>query len=126
MNPRNPSQDNQKGRPPPMRGNQPAPISNMFDRVGGILYSTTPTGTQQAQSWPQLKREFVNAFIGNWTMVADIVQLHDIWQKEGETVKSYFKRFSNVINKIEIVTDDKALDALVIGFHIRTLFGETS
>ncbi|KAL2527067.1 Ribonuclease H [Abeliophyllum distichum] len=30
------------------------------------------------KSWPQLKREFVNAFIGNQTMVADIVQLHDI------------------------------------------------
>ncbi|KAL2497946.1 Uncharacterized protein Adt_23496 [Abeliophyllum distichum] len=29
-------------------------------------------------SWPQLKREFVNAFIGNRTMIADIAQLNDI------------------------------------------------
>ncbi|KAL2505719.1 Uncharacterized protein Adt_21340 [Abeliophyllum distichum] len=55
-------------------------------------------------------------------MVANISQLHDIRQKDGETVKSYFKRFSNVINKIEIVTDDKALDALVIKLHMCTLF----
>ncbi|KAL2498221.1 Uncharacterized protein Adt_23771 [Abeliophyllum distichum] len=55
-------------------------------------------------------------------MIADIVQLHDIHQKEGESVKSYFKRFSNVINKIESVTDDKALDALVTRLHMRTSF----
>ncbi|KAL2543173.1 Retrotrans gag domain-containing protein [Abeliophyllum distichum] len=74
------------------------------------------------RSWPQLKREFVNAFIGNRTMVAYIVQLHNIRQKEGETVKSYFKRFNNVINKIKIVTNDKVLDALVTGLHMRTPF----
>ncbi|KAL2506219.1 Retrotrans gag domain-containing protein [Abeliophyllum distichum] len=55
-------------------------------------------------------------------MIADIAQLNDIRQKEGKTVKSYFKRFSNVINKIETVTDEKALDTLVIGLHIRTSF----
>ncbi|KAL2484846.1 Uncharacterized protein Adt_29602 [Abeliophyllum distichum] len=44
------------------------------------------------------------------------------WQKEGETVKSYFKRFNNVIDKIETVTDEKALDALVTGLHMCTLF----
>ncbi|KAL2481391.1 hypothetical protein Adt_34357 [Abeliophyllum distichum] len=32
------------------------------------------------------------------------------------------KGFSNVINKIETVTDEKALDALVTGLHMRTLF----
>ncbi|KAL2526890.1 Ribonuclease H [Abeliophyllum distichum] len=69
------------------------------------------------QSWPQFKREFINAFIGNRTMIPDIVQLNDIWQKEGKTVKSYFKRFSNGINKIKIVTDEKALGALVTGLH---------
>ncbi|KAL2498637.1 Uncharacterized protein Adt_24187 [Abeliophyllum distichum] len=41
---------------------------------------------------------------------------------EDETVKSYFKRFSNVINKIETVTDKKALDALMTGLHMCTLF----
>ncbi|KAL2466652.1 RNase H domain-containing protein [Abeliophyllum distichum] len=55
-------------------------------------------------------------------MIADIVQLNDIQQKEGKTIKSYFKRFSNVINKIETVTDEKALDALVTGLHMRTPF----
>ncbi|KAL2532255.1 Uncharacterized protein Adt_05606 [Abeliophyllum distichum] len=45
-------------------------------------------------------------------MVADFAQLHNIRQKEEESVKSYFKRFNNVNNKIESVTDDKALDAL--------------
>ncbi|KAL2491976.1 Retrotrans gag domain-containing protein [Abeliophyllum distichum] len=55
-------------------------------------------------------------------MIADIVQLNDIQQKEGETVKSYFKRFSNVINKIETGTNDKALDALVAGLHMCTPF----
>ncbi|KAL2470597.1 Ribonuclease H [Abeliophyllum distichum] len=74
------------------------------------------------RSWPQLKREFVNAFIGNRTMIANIAQLNDIRQKEGETVKSYFKRFSNVINKIETVTNEKALDALVTGLHMHTSF----
>ncbi|KAL2453586.1 Retrotrans gag domain-containing protein [Abeliophyllum distichum] len=77
---------------------------------------------ESIRSWPQLKREFVNAFIGNRTMVADIVQLHDIRQKEGETIKSYFKRFNNVINKIKTVTNDKVLDALVSGLHMRTPF----
>ncbi|KAL2470719.1 Retrotrans gag domain-containing protein [Abeliophyllum distichum] len=67
---------------------------------------------ESIKSWPQLKWEFINAFISNQTMVADIAQLYDIWQKEGESMKSYFKRFSNVINKIESVTDNKALDAL--------------
>ncbi|KAL2532925.1 Retrotrans gag domain-containing protein [Abeliophyllum distichum] len=74
------------------------------------------------QSWPQLKRKFINAFIGNQTMIADITQLNDIQQKEEETVKSYFKRFNNVINKIETVTDEKALDALLTGLHMRTPF----
>ncbi|KAL2498149.1 Uncharacterized protein Adt_23699 [Abeliophyllum distichum] len=55
-------------------------------------------------------------------MIADIAQLNDIRQKEGETVKSYFKRFSNVINKIETVTDEKTLDALVTRLHMRTPF----
>ncbi|KAL2526126.1 Ribonuclease H [Abeliophyllum distichum] len=45
-------------------------------------------------------------------MIAVIAQLNDIRQKEEKTVKSYFKKFSNVINKIETVTDEKALDAL--------------
>ncbi|KAL2531769.1 Retrotrans gag domain-containing protein [Abeliophyllum distichum] len=40
---------------------------------------------------------------------------------EGKTVKSYFK-FSNVINKIKTVTDEKALDALVTGLYMRTPF----
>ncbi|KAL2471211.1 Uncharacterized protein Adt_39347 [Abeliophyllum distichum] len=53
-------------------------------------------------------------------MIADIAQLNDIRQKEGETVKNYFKRFSNVINKIKTVTNKKALDALVTGLHMRT------
>ncbi|KAL2512935.1 Uncharacterized protein Adt_18535 [Abeliophyllum distichum] len=30
------------------------------------------------RSWPQLKREFINTFIDNWTMIADIAQLFDI------------------------------------------------
>ncbi|KAL2474624.1 Uncharacterized protein Adt_35360 [Abeliophyllum distichum] len=47
-------------------------------------------------------------------MVADISQFHDTRQKDGETLKSYFKRF----NKIETVTVDKALDALVTILHI--------
>ncbi|KAL2518478.1 Uncharacterized protein Adt_14725 [Abeliophyllum distichum] len=55
-------------------------------------------------------------------MVVDIAQLHDIQQKNRKTVKNYFKRFINVINKIETVTDDKALDALVTGLHMRTPF----
>ncbi|KAL2491463.1 Retrotrans gag domain-containing protein [Abeliophyllum distichum] len=55
-------------------------------------------------------------------MITDIAQLNDIQKKEGETVKSYFKRFSNVINKIETMTDEKALDALVTGLHMRTPF----
>ncbi|KAL2486592.1 Uncharacterized protein Adt_31348 [Abeliophyllum distichum] len=75
------------------------------------------------RSWSQLKREFINAFIGNRTMIADIAQLNDIRQKEGKTIKRYFKRFSNVINKIEIVTDEKALDTLMTGLHMRTPFG---
>ncbi|KAL2503857.1 Ribonuclease H [Abeliophyllum distichum] len=74
------------------------------------------------RSWHQLKREFFNAFIGNRTMIADIAQLNDIQQNEWKTVKSYFKRFSNVINKIETVTDEKVLDALVTGFYMCTLF----
>ncbi|KAL2518810.1 Uncharacterized protein Adt_15057 [Abeliophyllum distichum] len=55
-------------------------------------------------------------------MIADIAQLNDIRQKDGKTVKSYVKRFSNVINKIETVTDEKALDSLVTGLHMRTPF----
>ncbi|KAL2526746.1 Uncharacterized protein Adt_11800 [Abeliophyllum distichum] len=55
-------------------------------------------------------------------MIADITQLNDIQQKEGETVNIYFKRFSNVINKIMTVTDEKALDALVTGLYMRTPF----
>ncbi|KAL2466236.1 hypothetical protein Adt_42087 [Abeliophyllum distichum] len=35
---------------------------------------------------------------------------------------SYFKRFSNVINKIETVTDEKVLDAIVTRLHMCTLF----
>ncbi|KAL2474329.1 Retrotrans gag domain-containing protein [Abeliophyllum distichum] len=30
------------------------------------------------KSWPQLKLEFINAFIGNWKMIVDIAQLYDI------------------------------------------------
>ncbi|KAL2526020.1 Uncharacterized protein Adt_11074 [Abeliophyllum distichum] len=55
-------------------------------------------------------------------MISDIVQLNDIRQKEGEIVKSYFKRLSNVINKIETVADEKALDAFVSGLHMHTPF----
>ncbi|KAL2480214.1 Uncharacterized protein Adt_33180 [Abeliophyllum distichum] len=55
-------------------------------------------------------------------MIDDIARLHDIRQKEKESIKSYFKRFSNVINKIESVTDDNALDALVTRLHMRTSF----
>ncbi|KAL2491657.1 Integrase catalytic domain-containing protein [Abeliophyllum distichum] len=72
-------------------------------------------------NWPQLKRKFVNAFIGNRTMIANITQLNNIRQKEGKTIKSYFKRFSNVIKKIETVTDEKALDTLVTGLHVALL-----
>ncbi|KAL2505636.1 Ribonuclease H [Abeliophyllum distichum] len=72
--------------------------------------------------WPQLKKKFINAFIGNQMMIVDIAQLNNIRQKVGETVKSYFKRFSNVINKIETMTDEKAMDTLVTGHHMRTLF----
>ncbi|KAL2518135.1 Integrase catalytic domain-containing protein [Abeliophyllum distichum] len=71
------------------------------------------------RNWPQLKWEFIKAFIGNQTMITDISQLYDIWQKEGESVKSYLKRFSIVINKIESVTNDKALDALVNGHRLK-------
>ncbi|KAL2512800.1 Uncharacterized protein Adt_18400 [Abeliophyllum distichum] len=37
-------------------------------------------------------------------------------------MKGYFKRFSNIINKIKNVTDNKALDALITGLHMRNLF----
>ncbi|KAL2492595.1 Uncharacterized protein Adt_28223 [Abeliophyllum distichum] len=55
-------------------------------------------------------------------MIVDIVQLHDIRQKEEESVKSYFKRFRAVINKIENVTNDKALDVLLTRLYMRTSF----
>ncbi|KAL2505350.1 hypothetical protein Adt_20971 [Abeliophyllum distichum] len=51
--------------------------------------------------------------LANQTMIADIAQLHDIRQRKKKSVKSYFKRFNGVINKIMNVTDEKALDALV-------------
>ncbi|KAL2491671.1 Retrotrans gag domain-containing protein [Abeliophyllum distichum] len=41
------------------------------------------------RSWPQLKLEFINGFIGNRTTAANVAQLHDVRQKEGEYVKSY-------------------------------------
>ncbi|KAL2486400.1 hypothetical protein Adt_31156 [Abeliophyllum distichum] len=50
------------------------------------------------------------------------IPLNDIRQNEGKTVKSYFKRFNNVINKIENVTDEKASEVLVTGFHMHTPF----
>ncbi|KAL2480053.1 activating signal cointegrator 1 complex subunit 2-like protein [Abeliophyllum distichum] len=33
---------------------------------------------ESIRSWPQLKREFINVFIGNRTMIAVIAQLYDI------------------------------------------------
>ncbi|KAL2504651.1 Uncharacterized protein Adt_20272 [Abeliophyllum distichum] len=64
---------------------------------------------ESIRSWPQLKRECVNAFIGNQIMIADIAQLKDIRQKEGETVKSYFKSASDQNVDHELTTISKPL-----------------
>ncbi|KAL2526540.1 hypothetical protein Adt_11594 [Abeliophyllum distichum] len=53
---------------------------------------------------------------------ANIAKLYNIRMKEGKSVKYYFTRFSSVSNKIENLTDDNALDVLVIRLHMRTSF----
>ncbi|KAL2474257.1 Uncharacterized protein Adt_34993 [Abeliophyllum distichum] len=45
---------------------------------------------ESIRSWPQMKQKFINTFIGNWTMIANVIQIHEIdRRKENREPKTY-------------------------------------
>ncbi|KAL2466360.1 Retrotrans gag domain-containing protein [Abeliophyllum distichum] len=64
------------------------------------------------RSWPQLKKAFMSAFMGHTFGEALATRLNDIIQGVYESVKIYFNRFQNKSITVELILDEKSLDAL--------------
>ncbi|KAL2526629.1 reverse transcriptase [Abeliophyllum distichum] len=93
------------------------PLMDKYNGRGYPTYHINIYKTKlQGQSPAVMCRNF------HTTLTSDAKRWYNELKLRNIKMKSYFKRFSNVINKIETVTDDKALDALVTELHLRTPF----
>ena len=67
------------------------------------------------RSWGELCEQFVANFKGTYEHPLSLNDLHALKQRQGETLRKYIQRFSQVRNRIPCINDDAVIGAFSAG-----------
>jgi hypothetical protein len=68
-------------------------------------------------SWHELAKQFTGNFKSTYKRPASTEELKACTQKSGESLCSYIHRWSIIKNSAEDVSNERAIDAFVLGLH---------
>ena len=77
---------------------------------------------ESIHSWEDLKKAFINNFQGSLHRVAIRHALSMCKQEQGESIRSYIKRFFDTRATIPNVADDDVIDYFQSGITIQSLY----
>ena len=77
---------------------------------------------ESIHSWEDLKKAFVDNFQGSLNRVATHHALSMIMQEQGESIRSYVKRFFDTRATIPNIADDDVIDYFYSGITIQSLY----
>jgi hypothetical protein len=72
------------------------------------------------RSWGELENQFTRNFLSTYKRPALLEEIKSCVQQKGETLLSYIHRWSVIKNSAEDVSDERAIDAFLVGFVVRT------
>jgi hypothetical protein len=68
-------------------------------------------------SWEDLTKQFTRNFRSTYKRSASIKEVKACMQQRGETLRAYIQRWSLIKNSAVEVTDERAIDAFIIGLR---------
>jgi hypothetical protein len=68
-------------------------------------------------NWNELEKKFIGNFRSTYTWPALIKELKSCTQKGGESLRSYIQHWSIIKNSVEDVSDEREIDAFVLGLR---------
>jgi hypothetical protein len=75
-------------------------------------------------SWGELESQFTRKFRSTYKRPASIEEVKACVQRKGETLRSYIQRWSVIRNSTEDVSDERAVDAFLVGLRRSDLMEE--
>jgi hypothetical protein len=75
-------------------------------------------------SWGELENQFVRDFRSTYKRPASLEEVKACMQRKGETLRSYIQQWSVIKNLVEVVSDERAIDAFSAGLHRSDLVEE--
>jgi hypothetical protein len=74
-------------------------------------------GEETIKSWEELTKQFTSNFKSTYKRPASIEEVKACVQKRGETLRAYIQRWSIIKNSAVEVSDERAIDAFIIGLR---------
>jgi hypothetical protein len=76
------------------------------------------------RSWEDLTKQFISNFRSTYKRPASIEEVKACVQQRDETLRAYIQRWSLIKNSVVKVSDERAIDAFIIGLRQRDLVEE--
>jgi hypothetical protein len=75
-------------------------------------------------SWSELAKQFTSNFRSTYTRPTLVEEVKSCVQRSGEALRSYIQRWSVIKNSAENVSDERAIDTMVLGLRRSDLVEE--
>jgi hypothetical protein len=75
-------------------------------------------------SWGELESQFARNFRSTYKCPASLEEIKSCVQKKDETLRSFIQRWSVIKNSAEDISDERAIDAFLVGLHRSDLVEE--
>jgi hypothetical protein len=72
---------------------------------------------QSIRSWNELEKQFISNFRSTYTRPTSIEELKACMQKGGKSLRFYIQRWNIIKNSAEDVSEERAIDAFVLGLR---------
>jgi hypothetical protein len=74
-------------------------------------------GKETIGSWEELTKQFMSNFKLTYKRPASIEEVKACVQQRGETLRAYIQRWSIIKNSAVEVSDERAIDAFIVGLR---------
>jgi hypothetical protein len=74
-------------------------------------------GEETIESWEELTKQFTSNFKSTYKWPASIEEVKACVRQRGETIRAYIQRWSIIKNSAVEVSDERAIDAFIIGLR---------
>jgi hypothetical protein len=74
-------------------------------------------GKETIGSWEELTKQFTSNFKSTYKRPASIEEVKACVQQRGETLRAYIQRWSIIKNSAVEVSDERAIDAFIVGLR---------